>query len=191
MLLIIRIVVRLIVLRIYCSMAKYIVVPASPLAHSNRRAGPIAFRRAFPFCTCIAWERHMWVLRDLSVSAAQPQAIFLIRLFANRPRHCAIIAYYTHVCIISSITPPNGGSRQSPSSVFTDLSIYTDSATETTLRKICETSSRYISPGDCNIKKNSVRCKENTECSENTSNCYMYNISIYYSAQDIFKILNY
>lgn len=80
------IVVRFIVLWIYCSdVAKHIVVPASPLAHSNRREGRVAFRRAFPFRTCIAWERRMWVLRDLSVSAARPQAIFLIRSFRKSP----------------------------------------------------------------------------------------------------------
>lgn len=41
-------------------------------------------------------ETRMWVLRDLSVSAARLRAIFLIRPFVNRPRHCAIVTYYIY-----------------------------------------------------------------------------------------------
>lgn len=132
-------------------------------------------------------ERRMWVLRDLSVSAARPRAVFLIRPFANRPRHCAIVAYYIYIvpCVIGSlITPPNGGSRQSLSSVFTDLSIYIPILqSETEERDMCRTSSRYLSLGHCNIsQKSHARGTENSGYSEKIFNRrYLYN----YIDQDI------
>jgi len=86
-------------------------MPASPLVHSNRREGRVCVssRVSISHVHSVR-ERRMWVLRDLSVSAARPRAIFLIRPFANRPRYCAIVAYYMYralsacwlLCLIAS-----------------------------------------------------------------------------------------
>lgn len=124
----------------------------------------------------------MWVLCDLSVSAARPRAIFLIRSFAQIAP--AIVQSSRITCTVScvigsSITPPNGGSRQSPSSrVYRLVDLYTDSAirdgAKGNLRQDILHQSRdiaYIS------KKSHVGDKENTGYPENTFN-HRYNIFV-------------
>jgi len=144
-------------------------MPASPLAHSNRREGRVCVSSRVSHVHSVR-ERRMWVLRDLSVSAARPRAIFLIRPFASRPRHCAIVAYYMYrTCVIGLlITLSNSEPRQSPSRFCNPRS-----EGKSALSRYCN-----ILLGHCNIsKKCHVRRKENTGYPVNIfTHRYMYNI---------------